>query len=219
MTTTQPLISALPLRQAVIALLLLTLSACASLRQEPLPAGLTEQPPADWSSRQHALASFADWQLNGKLAVRQPGQNASAIINQWLQQQGHYELSLSSSFLGMGRTELSGSPGFIEIRLPGGDEYRSSDPQALILAATGWELPIDSLAWWVRGIPDPGSDYRLLFDTSDSSLAEIRQQGWSIRYERWQAFIDDKPPLPARLTARKGEHLVRLVISRWQPVP
>lgn len=197
--------------------LAMLVSACASISQDPLPAGLTEQPPADWAQRQTVLSNLDQWQLNGKLAVRQPGENASAVINRWTQDREQYDLHLSSSFLGMGRTELSGSPGFIEIRMANGDEYRSSDPENLISAATGWQLPIDSLVWWVRGLPDPGRDYRLLFD-EQGTLAEIRQQGWNIRYERWQGFIADTPALPARLTARKGDRLVRLVITNWQPL-
>ena len=63
----------------------------------------------------------------------------------------------------------------------------------------------------------PGADgsYRLLFD-DQGQLALIRQQGWEIRYDRWENFIEGYPTLPARLTAVKGEKRVRLVISDWQ---
>jgi hypothetical protein len=53
--------------------------------------------------------------------------------------------------------------------------------------------------------------------SSSENLAQIEQSGWTIRYERWRDFVDGQPSLPARLTARKGEKLVRLVISSWQP--
>ena len=154
--------------------------------------------------------------LTGKLAVRQPGDSGSAVINRWTQNDEHYELALSSSFLGMGSTRLEGSPGFIELELPDGETYASSDPQGLIYSATGWELPIDALVWWIRGLPSPDGNYRLAFDR-EGQLAQVQQKGWTIRYERWRAFMDDRPELPARLTARKGEKLVRLVVSSWQP--
>ncbi|WP_189574980.1 lipoprotein insertase outer membrane protein LolB [Marinobacter zhanjiangensis] len=196
--------------------LALFMAGCATVRQEPLPDGLTDQPPADWAERQASLQRFNQWQLTGKLAVRQPGESASAMINQWLQDNEHYQLALSSSFLGMGRTRLEGSPGFIELELPDGETYSSSDPQGLIYAATGWELPIEALVWWVRGLPSPEGDFRLAFDPQ-GDLAQIEQSGWTIRYERWRDFVDGQPSLPARLTARKGEKLVRLVVSSWQP--
>ncbi|SET02170.1 MULTISPECIES: lipoprotein insertase outer membrane protein LolB [Marinobacter] len=194
----------------------LALVACATLEQEPLPAGLSEQPPADWPQRQTTLQNFNHWVLTGKLAVRQPGDSGSAVINRWTQNDEHYELALSSSFLGMGSTRLEGSPGFIELELPDGETYASSDPQGLIYSATGWELPIDALVWWIRGLPSPDGNYRLAFDR-EGQLAQVQQKGWTIRYERWRAFMDDRPELPARLTARKGEKLVRLVVSSWQP--
>ncbi|MDX1802022.1 MAG: lipoprotein insertase outer membrane protein LolB [Marinobacter sp.] len=195
--------------------LVLALAACATAPMTPLPDGLTEQPPADWSQRQSALMQFQYWQLKGKLAVHQPSDSGTAVINRWSQHADRYQLSLSSSFLGLGHTELSGVPGYIELTLSNGETYRSADPQALIRSATGWALPIDSLVWWIRGLPEPGTDYRLLFDTT-GKLAAIRQQGWEIRYNRWQPFVDDTPALPALITARKGDKRVKLAVTSWQ---
>ncbi|MEP1214652.1 MAG: lipoprotein insertase outer membrane protein LolB [Marinobacter sp.] len=193
----------------------LLLGGCTSLQVDPLPEGLTEQPPADWSSTSARRDQFRHWELTGKLAVRQPSDSGTAVINYWKQDQEAYELALSSSFLGMGRTTLEGVPGFIELTLPDGERYQSGDPEALVNAATGWQLPIDSLAWWIRGLPGPEGDFRLFFDDQDR-LAVIRQLGWEIRYDRWKTFLDDYPPLPARITAVKGEKRVRVVVTTWQ---
>ena len=115
----------------------------------------------------------------------------------------------------MGTTRLTGVPGFIELTLANGETYQSSDPETLVAAATGWNLPIDNLAWWVRGLPAPEGDFRLLFD-EQHQLAILRQDGWEIRYDRWQPFIDSLPALPARITALNGDKRVRVVISEWQ---
>lgn len=193
----------------------LVLNACASITVAPLPEGLTSQPPADWSSREQQLQAFQRWRLQGKLAVRQPSDSGSAVINHWTQDREAYELSLSSAFLGLGSTELKGIPGYIELTLPDGETYRSANPEALIAAATGWQLPINSLVWWIRGLPNPGDDYRLYFD-DQRKVAMIQQAGWEIRYDRWQQFISDYPELPARITAIKGEKRVRLAVTDWQ---
>lgn len=189
-------------------------TACTTIQVEPLPEGLTDQPPADWSSRQQQLRDLRHWQLKGKLAVRQPTDSGTAIINHWIQEGDAYDLSLSSSFLGLGQTELRGVPGFIELRLPNGDTYQSTDPEVLIEAATGWQLPLNSLVWWIRGMPGPDGDFRLYFDQS-KTLAMIRQKGWEIHYDRWQPFLDGLPQLPARITAVKGEKRVRLAVTEW----
>ncbi|WP_420390657.1 lipoprotein insertase outer membrane protein LolB [Marinobacter sp.] len=192
----------------------LTLSGCSSLTVDPLPEGLTEQPPVNWSKTSARRDQLQHWELTGKLAVRQPSDSGTAVINYWKQDRETYELALSSSFLGMGRTTLEGVPGFIELTLPNGERYQSGDPESLVNAATGWLLPIDSLAWWIRGLPGPDGDYRLFFDDK-GQLAVIRQLGWEIRYDRWQAFIEGYPPLPSRITAVKGEKRVRVVVTSW----
>ncbi|MCH8499901.1 MAG: lipoprotein insertase outer membrane protein LolB [Marinobacter sp.] len=206
------------LKFSVALLACLLLSACAIKPPDPLPDGLTEQPPRHWAETTLALMALTHWELQGKLAVRQPGDSASASVNRWTQQNEHYELLLSSAVLGMGRTELKGVPGFISLTLPNGETYHSNDPEALILAATGWQLPIDSLTWWVKGLPSPDGDYRLLFDDEDR-LTVIRQHGWEIRIDRWRQFITDKPALPARLTALKDDRMVRLAITDWRKEP
>lgn len=193
----------------------LMLAACATTPTEPLPEGLSEQPPADWSTRQQTLNQLRHWQLQGKMALRQPSNSGTAIINRWTQHDEHYQLSLSSAFLGLGHTDLSGVPGFLELTLSDGETYRSNDPQALIEAATGWLLPIDSLTWWIKGLPGPDADFRLLFDDT-GKLAVIRQQGWEIRYDRWRTFLEGQPALPARITALKEDKRVRLVVTDWQ---
>lgn len=203
------------IRQAAFATLLTaTMAGCTTIQLEPLPDGMTDQPPADWAQRSQSLSRFNQWQLNGKLAVKQPSDSGTAVINQWRQHGERYDLSLSSSFLGMGTTRLKGVPGFIELTLPNGDTYRSSEPESLVAAATGWNLPIDNLTWWIRGLPAPDGDFRLLFDETNH-LAILKQNGWEIRYDRWQGFIDDLPPLPARITALKDDKRVRVVISDW----
>lgn len=203
------------LRMLLVVAGMLLLSACATTPTEPLPEGLTDQPPADWGERQQQLAGFQHWQLQGKLAVRQDSDSGTAIINRWVQDGEYYDLALSSAFLGMGRTELSGVPGYIELTLPDGETYISNEPAELIAAATGWQLPIDSLIWWIRGLPAPEGDYQLLFD-DQQILTVIRQQGWEIRYDRWRDFVEDLPPLPARITALKEDKRVRVAVTSWQ---
>lgn len=194
--------------------LILLLGACTTIQLEPVPDGMTDQPPADWSARSATLSGFDHWRLMGKLAVRQPSDSGTALINRWHQQGEAYDLALSSSFLGMGSTRLKGSPGFMELTLSNGEVYRSNEPEALVQAATGWQLPLEQLTWWIRGLPAPDGDFRLLFAT-DGQLAMIRQSGWEIRYDRWHRFLLDYPALPARITALKDDKRVRLVVSEW----
>ncbi|MFV8571734.1 lipoprotein insertase outer membrane protein LolB [Marinobacter sp. SBS5] len=195
--------------------LFLSITGCTTIQLEPLPEGMTEQPPAGWAARSSELTRFNHWLLSGKLAVKQPSDSGTAVINYWQQRNESYELALSSSFLGLGSTQLKGVPGYIHLTMPNGDSYQSSEPEKLIQAATGWQLPIDNLTWWIKGLPAPDGDFRLLFD-EQNKLAILKQDGWEIRYDRWHPFVETLPELPARITALKGDKRVRVVISRWQ---
>lgn len=203
------------IRHLLLPALVALLQACTSLTLAPVPEGLSTQTPDDWPQRVQALKQFGHWQLSGKLAVRQSGDSGTALINRWRQQGDHYELALSSAFLGMGNTRLQGSTGFMELTLPNGDRYQSTEPETLVADATGWQLPLPELRWWLRGLPAPGKSARLLFNTT-GRLALMHQSGWEIHYERWQAFVAGLPELPARITAVKDERRVRLVVTDWQ---
>lgn len=205
------------LRHAFLMLVLAALSACSTITLEPLPEGLTDQPPASWAGTVRQRQNFDHWRLTGKLAVKQPSDSGSALISQWVQHNEAYDLTLSSAFLGMGRTRLKGTPGFIELTLANGERYQSSEPDELVLAATGWRLPLNQLTWWVRGLTAPDGDFRLLFD-STGELVAIRQSGWHIQYDRWHSSSIDVPALPARITATKGDKRVRMIITDWQPL-
>lgn len=202
------------LRVSLLALLLV-IGGCASVNLEPLPEGLSDQPPTSWAERKNRLNQLTQWQLTGKLAVRQPSDSGTAIINYWNQQGNIYDIGLSSSFLGMGRTRLRGTPDFIDLTMPDGNRYQSGDPEALVDAATGWQLPLGNLTRWIKGLPGTGDNYQMLFD-DQGQLALIRQQGWEIRYDRWNRFIEGYPPLPSRLTAIKDDKRVRVVVTDWQ---
>ena len=202
------------LRISLLAFVLLV-SGCATIDLEPLPEGLTDEKPGNWAEQKQRLNRLTQWQLSGKLAVRQPSDSGTAIINNWTQSGNAYDIRLSSSFLGMGSTRLKGTPDFIELTMPGGEVYMSGDPEALVEAATGWQLPLGNLTRWIKGLPGNDGSYRLLFD-DEGQLALIRQQGWEIRYDRRERFIEAYPALPARLTAVKDEKRVRLVVSDWR---
>jgi len=140
----------------------LAFSGCTTIALEPLPDGMTDQPPADWTERSRNLGRFDHWQLSGKLAVKQPSDSGTAVINRWLQNGEQYDLSLSSSFLGMGTTRLQGVPGFIELTLANGDVYQSSDPETLvndehsqlaIIRQDGWEIRYDRWHGFIEDLP------------------------------------------------------------------
>lgn len=199
-----------------VASLLALLHGCASL-SDTLPVS-DALAPANWPERQAALNALDNWELQGKLAVRQAERSESAVINFWRQDGEQFQVQLSSTFLGMGATELQGTPHALILTTHDGERYTSDKPAALLQAETGWHLPLEQLPYWIKGIPAPGPGVISAF-SSNGQPSVIEQSGWIVRIERHQEAAPPLPPLPARLTLEHGSDRIRIVIHRWITYP
>lgn len=190
-------------RHACLALALLVLAACA-----PAPVrgpGDAAQLAAQLA-HEAALAADPDWGLEGRLAVRAGGEGGSGRL-EWTQRGEDFRIRLSAPVTGQGWA-LVGGPG--EARLEGLDEGQlaGDDPRRLLAEATGWDIPVQDLAYWVRGGRAPGPA-ELEFGP-DGRPARLLQQGWTVEYREWAG---DRP---RRVFASRGEASVRLVVDRWE---
>jgi outer membrane lipoprotein LolB len=55
------------------------------------------------------------------------------------------------------------------------------DPETLSLRVLGWTLPMSGLGDWIEGRPAKGRPYEL--DPASDGATELRQDGWTIRFE------------------------------------
>lgn len=194
---------------------LVLLHGCASAPPPP-DEDHSRTEPSDWDERRTELAAFDQWTLEGRIAVRQGDRNDTGIIRMWEQDGEDFELRISSSFMGMGLTQIKGDPGHLIINTPDGEQYISDNPQLLIHEAMGWDLPIANLSWWVRGLPAPGDDEFHLYFDEDGNVGHLHQDGWEIYYENHASTNGELPATPRRLTATHGNALVRIAISSWE---
>lgn len=193
------------------------LAGCASQVQIPQEQGLSTSAPGNWAAQQQKLAAFDHWELQGKVSVSQPEHNDTGVINHWRQTGDTYSLQLSSSFLGMGSTTLTGAPGFISLTTSDGKQFSSNQPETLLFQETGWRLPVAQLPYWIRGIPAPDTSPQLYFGPQ-GKLRLLSQDGWRIHYQRQKNWIAGLPPLPVLLTAEKGDVRVRVAVTAWHPL-
>ena len=190
-------------RHACLALALLVLAACvpAPVRGPGDAAQLAAQ-----LAHEAALAAEPDWGLEGRLAVRAGGEGGSGRL-EWTQRGEDFRIRLSAPVTGQGWV-LAGGAG--QARLEGLDEgvLVGDDPRRLLADATGWDIPVQDLAYWVRGGRAPGPA-ELEFGP-DGRPARLLQQGWTVEYREWAG---DRP---RRVFASRGEASVRLVVDRWE---
>lgn len=179
-----------------------------------LLAGCAGKPPVEephWSAEQAmTLNRFA---VRGKVGFRRGESGGSAALT-WQQEGDRYRLSANGP-LGQGATRISGNASQVRIE-NGSGVQESASPEALLGEAIGWPVSINSLAWWVRGLPAPGSEAVIDRDAEGRPL-RIRQQDWDILLDRWRS--DTGLVLPYRVIATGGDSRVTLLIERWEFPP
>ena len=186
---------------------LLALAACSPAPIRPTTASADE---AAQARREADIATRRDWSFTGRVAVSQGEQGGSARID-WAQHGDDFEIRLAAPITRQSWT-LSRTAGQARLEgMPGGPRD-GADAEALLQDATGWRLPVDRLAAWVRGARAPGP--ATLSSDPQGRPALIQQDGWTVEYREWDAAT---PPRPVRVFADRGEARVRLVIERWSP--
>jgi outer membrane lipoprotein LolB len=176
------------------------LAACA-------PAALER--PTDFGSASVAQASF---EISGRLSARH-GDEALTANFHWRHASGRDELDLASP-LGQALASLSGDAANVSLRTADGRVAGATDWSALTSQSLGWPLPVEGLAFWIQGVPRPGS--RSDIETgADGGISVLRQDGWAIVYLAF-AQTPTGERRPSRMTLSYPDVEVRIAIDAWQ---
>lgn len=155
------------------------------------------------ADRQH-LYALSWWEFHGRFAVRDSSDSWSANIF-WRHQRGVDRLKLTGP-LGQGAVEIVFTDGHIVIDRGDGDIERSSDPDELIREQLGVFVPVESLQYWVLGLPHPGDQF-LEFNEG------FIQSGWSVSIPKLMQAEDQL--MPHKLVVAKNETKLKLIIDQW----
>jgi outer membrane lipoprotein LolB len=80
---------------------------------------------------------------------------------------------------------------------------------------TGWDLPLQALPYWLKGLPAPDVRIQALeLDPGGSLLSKLQQDGWLVLFERYKQFGDIS--LPTKLRIQRGTTTARVIIRDWQ---
>lgn len=166
-----------------------------------------------------SLSQLTHWQIAGKIRLKTADSSDSANI-QWLQSGDSYSLTLSGPF-GQTGALLEGTPYEVVLTIPDEGRFADRTPESLLYNHFGWDLPLSSLFYWVRTLPAPGSDYLSELNTAQQ-VARLQQDGWDIRYDRYQSVVsgaDHQTQLPGRMKIAKGKLELTFIINQWQLPP
>ena len=198
------------MRALLVAVLGFALAGCATTRSadSALPPAQVAAAEARQAAREAQLRAQDAWSFAGRIAVSTAGQGGSGRID-WRQAGPGFEVALSAPVTRQSwRLSVAPSGAMLE-GLDGGPR---SGPEAgpLLREATGWDIPVDALNDWVRGLRAAGP--ASITYGADSRPRQIAQAGWTIDYT-WPA--DPAATLPSRLEARRDAARVRLVVDAW----
>ena len=169
--------------------------------------------PVDWSTHSSQLALLGNWTATGKLALKTEDRSESAQLV-WRQSELSSHLNLSGP-MGLNATQVYSDGQRIEITQ--GEETRSFDvssPEAM-KRSTGWELPLQSLPYWLKGLPSPHLDVQAKeFDQQRGLLRDLQQNDWQIQYQEYGDF--GSYTLPTRLRIERGSTSVKILLRDWR---
>jgi outer membrane lipoprotein LolB len=158
------------------------------------------------------LAALPDWRAQGRVAVRSAAGGFSASFD-WHETGDHFELGVHGPF-GAGAARISRTAEVIRIESGEGPTIELPSPFAALepalVARLGFPLPIESLRYWVLGVPAPGMP-------SDAGQGgEFRQAGWTVSLAAFEPVSGAPGPLPSRLVLTRQATRIRVIIDTWQ---
>ena len=196
------------IRLSLLCSLSLWLVACTT--QPPLPAG---ESTTDWQTHRATLLALDSWAFSGRIAIRSEEQSGSATIR-WRQDADSYRVEFSGP-AGFKQWVLESQGG--QARLFSNGRWQTFDPSGNDLSRElGWQLPLELMSWWLRGLPAPDSETTAI-RLEAGRLSRLEQSGWSLRYGSYQTTGDID--LPGRIEFSRGPVSGKLLLKRWQAAP
>jgi outer membrane lipoprotein LolB len=154
--------------------------------------------------------------IDGRLSAKRGSEGAAANFA-WNHDIGRDRIDLSSPF-GQVYARVDGRSDRVQVERPGGLSETYPDWKSMTVALLGAPVPLDELAWWIRGAARAGSAASVESD-AQGRVVVLRQQAWEIVY----AYPDDTPSArPSRVVLKYPDAdpvEVRVVVDRWTTNP
>jgi outer membrane lipoprotein LolB len=157
------------------------------------------------------LSHSGTWSLEGRLAVSDESDGGSGKFR-WATDIDGVQMDFHGA-LGRGAWKLRADTQSAVLTLADGNVYREGSIEQLVRQQLGWEIPVENLSWWVRGLLSPGHYHERDIDGS-GDITRLVQNDWTVEYDRYREFNGIR--LPVKLVAHRENWTVKLVIRDWE---
>jgi outer membrane lipoprotein LolB len=195
-------------RKVAAALGVAALGLVAGCRTVPVatPVGVS------WEERRPQLQARDHFELKGRVAIAVADQGVNANL-QWTQAGERSQVTLEGP-LGVGAVRISVAGNDLNIVNADGQRVDSDAAHAELAARLGFDPPLQSLRYWIQGVPDPATPATQTPEPGQQRLQALAQGGWSILYTSYTLVGNEW--LPARLTVQRDMVRVRLLVDGWR---
>jgi outer membrane lipoprotein LolB len=202
--------SARPLQLWLCLAAALLLAACQSVPKPVAPTAAPEQVLAGWPARRALLQSRTQFTTRGRIGVVAGSDGFNGRLR-WVQDGARSTVSLDGP-LGVGGVRISVAAGALTMTTPSGEALDSQAAHDELVRRMGFEPPLQSLRYWIQGVPDPASPST---ETPDAAgyLGALVQAGWTVTFGAYMQTADGA--LPQKMSVARGTVRVRLVLESW----
>ena len=156
------------------------------------------------------MSLYPDWSLAGRLAVSDSKDGGSGNLR-WEQTENGSRMDFHGA-MGRGAWRMTSNASGARLELADGTIHDAGSVDMLVRSQLGWDIPVDSLSWWVRGLAAPGGyQERRLGEEGD--LQELLQDGWTVTFGKYRSF--GGAMLPVKVSARQADWKIKLAIRDW----
>jgi outer membrane lipoprotein LolB len=150
------------------------------------------------------------FELKGRVAVAAAGEGFNARLR-WTQDGKQTRMSLDGP-LGAGGVQVTSDGTAVSIVTSRGDRLDNDAARAELANRLGFDPPLDSLRYWILGVPEPGHPAQESLD-SQQRLSALQQDGWQIQYTDYMSVAGEW--LPSKLTVQRQGVRLRVVVDGW----
>jgi outer membrane lipoprotein LolB len=204
-------VSLRPLQLFALLAVALGLAACQGVPKAIAPTATPEEVVAGWPARRAQLQERAHFTAQGRIAVA-AGTDGFQGHLRWIQDGTRSTVSLDGP-LGVGGVRIVNDAGALTVTNPSGEALDSQAARDSLVRRMGFEPPLNSLRYWIQGVPDPASPSTEM-PGAQGYLGSLTQAGWIVTYGDYLQTAAGA--LPGKMTVERDKVRVKLGIQVWQ---
>lgn len=195
------------MKYLIFLLAVISLTACTSTPKHAYVA----DPDKRWEQRQTELSKINDWHLNGRVAIIN-GVEAWHLDMQWQRHSDKYILDLSGPF-GAGHSQLTGTNEGVILIDSDKNSFYADSPEYLLKKITGFRMPVKSLLYWMRGLPNRNIKEQEHKTDEFGRLQYIQQDDWAVRFKRYINVAQHE--LPEKIFINGHDLKIKIFVDEW----